>query len=192
MSGYELSGNHRELYNGYYNYYPNADCANFVSQCVHKGGMATNNIWNPSESEWKVARDFFVYWGDRCGYALATNANIYPGNPVCWVNPVGSPTGHQMICTGKNANGVPVIDGHNPDCFRVPWTNWSGSHTIYTISIVDDDLHTCEGIGVTLNDSYGHYQSCKTCREEVYSSSHTVVNGRCTICGYNGPITVLE
>lgn len=80
------------------------------------------------------------------GYSsvVASDSSIYLGNPVYWINPAGSSaSGHQMICTGYNSAGVPVVDGHNPDLYRVPYSNYIGKGLgLCTIQIVTSDQHT--------------------------------------------------
>ena len=188
-AGYNTGTMNPSQYNPAYNYYSGADCANFVSQCLVAGGLPRDTTWHEYTSAWKGARNLHDYLNTKFTRFNANNNNIYPGNPVCWVNPAGSSsTGHQMICTGYNSAGTPVLDGHNPDMFRIPWTNYN-NHTLYTFHIVSSDEHIHTGTGLYYYDTYGHYRLCKDCRESVGYAKHTVSNNKCTWCGYTGPFS---
>ena len=145
-------------------YFPGRDCANFVSQCMWAGNLWQDNIWNvdpDNDSDfnptvtWINARALKNHFTSERKYKYEpiiyndNYTNMFPGNPVCWINRSGSPSGHQMICTGYNSNGVPVLNGHNDDMFRVPYTvsesvaasldteahNNDGLYTILVVSI---------------------------------------------------------
>ena len=137
-----------------YGYYSNADCANFVSQCLRAGGMSfdygtgknnenpdatqwwydtyttpTNNNYNVSPLAWRYVPHFILYWTNQ-GYAnvTATASNVYPGNPVL------QGTNHVGICVGYNSAGTPIINAHNRDVYHVPYT-MIGSSNRTTIQI---------------------------------------------------------
>ena len=102
---------------------------------------------------------------------------------MCWINRSGSPSGHQMICTGYNSNGVPVLNGHNDDMFRVPYTvaesvaasldtEAHNNDGLYTILVVTDDFHYHETFSYGSYTTSYHYGTCKHCRNQ-YSEEHT-------------------
>ena len=128
--------------NSTYGYYPGADCANFVSQCLFAGGMIDDygsgkNYANPDATQWWYDRgnspannslltcppawrnvaDFKLYWTKK-GYSVVTasNSTVFPGNPVL------EGTNHVTICVGYNSSGTPIVNGHNPDVYHVPYT----------------------------------------------------------------------
>lgn len=128
------------------------------------------------------------------GYSsvVASDSSIYLGNPVYWINPAGSSaSGHQMICTGYNSAGVPVVDGHNPDLYRVPYSNYIGRGLgLCTIQIVTSDQHTHIPKGGWKSDAASHYKICIHCRGKCNTSSHTMVTvglkRYCSVCNYSG------
>jgi len=50
-----------------YSYYDGADCANFVSQCLHNGGMVPNSTWTYNSTAWVNANALKNYL--KNGYA---------------------------------------------------------------------------------------------------------------------------
>lgn len=181
-SGAQERGNHTSYYNKEYTVYPNADCANFVSQCLKAGGLATDQIWYKDSNTWISVVSLTNYLKNVLGYSsvVAVASNIYPGNPVYWLSSDGYSTNHVMICTGKNSKGVPVIDAHNSDCYRIPYTNYSEEYKLYTIQIKSSYTHYCSR-GYTSNNASTHTGFCNMCcREET--STH---KGRSGIYSYN-------
>lgn len=127
------------------------DCANFLSQCLVAGGFTTDSIWYAYSDCWVNARYLAYYLTGRLGevgysaaglgygYAAVNSSysNVYRGNPVYWLNPVGSSSsGHQMICVGTNTLGQPVVNAHTNDAYRMPVSLYASDHDLYTIYIV--------------------------------------------------------
>lgn len=204
-NGVNLEGNHKNFYNQDYEVHEGRDCANFVSQCIYAGGLPTDSVWYPESWYWTNAKRLSLYLQSKEYQApmvydaesRSVNYNVvYPGNPVYWLYPEGSSaSGHQMICTGYNSVGIPVVNGHNPDMFRVPlsWytvTNPS-SNDIYTIQIVTADLHTHVSDGEWYSNASSHFYKCKHCRENFYYQAHNIVTlgsrQYCSVCSYSGP-----
>lgn len=199
--GIPVSGNNPGAYNPAYTYYPDADCANFISQCLYSGGLTKDSAWKTYTREWINARALADYLTNTKGfssYPVSTEGtNIYPGNPVYWINQkASSPSGHQMICTGYNSSGVPVLNGHNSDMFRVPYDTLIDNAANYgdvlkTIYIVNSDQHEHESSSGTSYSQTLHSIKCNHCRKDVkvshtfryyYNSSTHWQN--CTLCGY--------
>lgn len=181
-SGAQESGNHTSYYNKEYSVYLNVDCANFVSQCLRAGGLVTDQIWYKDSNTWISVVRLTNYLKDVLKYsgAVASSSNIYPGNPVYWLSSDGYSTNHVMICTGKNSAGVPVIDAHNSDCYRIPYTNYSKNYKLYTIFISNTYTHYCSR-GYTSNNASTHTGFCNMCCKEE-TSAH---KGRAGIYSYN-------
>ena len=123
-----------------------SDCQNYVSQCLYAGGIEMDNNWyynidsHTWSSNWTRVRDFHNYWSSILGNGTvySDGSNVYPGNPVYYVNDPGAPSsGHATICVGYNSAGVPIINGHNRDVFHVPY-NMAGSN-LRTIYFTSDD-----------------------------------------------------
>ncbi len=102
------------------------DCANFVSQCLHAGGLEMTDGWywysyNNRSASWASCSDMYNYF-NNAGYTIIENPSndeVLEGNPVLyWRN---GRWGHAAICVGEN-NGVPVVAAHNNDRWRVNWT----------------------------------------------------------------------
>lgn len=170
---------HTSLYNSSVYYTFSSDCANFVSQCLVAGGLSQDDTWKSGglvsanyTTAWKGAKYLANYLRDNRGFSevAATNTSILPGNPVFWRNPSGSPTGHQMICTGKNSAGIPVVNAHNPDLYRVPYTRYSTDHDLYTSLIVTSYAHA--NVGYSYNTST-HWKYCTHCMQKENEEAHT-------------------
>lgn len=199
FDGVTSAGNNKTLYNtAEYTVYSGRDCANFVSQCLYAGGLTTDTVWKKDSYAWVNAAGLANYLITNRGYSSypaspGNYSNVYPGNPVYWINPAGSSaSGHQMICTGYNSAGIPVVSGHNSDMFRYPISLLDHEgHEIKTIQIVNSDqhLHAADG-GYNITAS-SHYHICKYCRDVYDNAAHNVVtiggSQRCSICFYGGP-----
>lgn len=197
-NGNSTSGQHDSYYNTSVYVTQSADCANFVSQCLVAGGLSKDSTWKPYSVPWVRASalaDYLISLGYLS--VSADSTTIFPGNPVYWKNPANSSSsGHQMICTGYNSAGTPVVNAHNSDVFRVPYTNYTYNHDLQTIQIVSSDQHTHASNTTTYSyDGWGHYMICKHCQDKYYIEGHQVVNNGfsmyCSICGYTGPFPVI-
>lgn len=131
----------------------NADCANYVSQCLRAGGMTfdygangtkgasdSDDWWydgsrsgskeNKSAISWRYVPSMINYWNKvrGCSYVSATKTNVYPGNPVFHSGTGGY--NHVGICVGYNYNDVPIINAHTSDVYHVPYTHFTSPKTI--------------------------------------------------------------
>lgn len=137
------------FYNSKYGYFPGADCCNYVSQCLHEGGISMDSSWkcnlNPSNitnpsctAAWSSVSYFRAYFKSTRGcQEIVINGNNYdqilPGNPV-YVS--GSNYGHITLCVGYNSAGVPIVNAHTNDVYHVPYTlGVDTSKTVYTMKI---------------------------------------------------------
>ena len=130
-----------------------ADCANYVSQCLRAGGMTfsygangtkgasdSDDWWydgsrsgskeNKSAISWRYVPSMINYWNKvkGCAYVSATKTNVYPGNPVFHSGTGGY--NHVGICVGYNYNDVPIINAHTSDVYHVPYTHFTSPKTI--------------------------------------------------------------
>lgn len=106
-----FDGMKTSYYNPEYGYYNNADCANYVSQCLKAGGMkwdysasgkdyqSEEQWWSNTDTSattctskldpysaisWRFVPSFVNYWKNQ-GYGFSivtTSSDLYPGNPV--------------------------------------------------------------------------------------------------------------
>lgn len=197
------NGQHPEYYNTTKYTVYGSDCANYVSQCLMEGGMQNDYVgqmnnedwtgsqwwfriyesadignYNASPPAWRVVSEFSKYWTNQ-GYSLvtATTDTVFPGNPVIQNG------GHLMICVGYNAQGVPILNGHNNDKYHVPLTTVSG--TLTTIQIIKAYHTTHPKCIYSSEDIYKHTCRCATCGSK-YDEAHTWTEFnsmyRCTKC----------
>lgn len=61
------------FYNKSYLYYVDADCANFVSQAIHYGGIATSATWNPQTYTWYNVLGLISHFRDTLGMIQESN-----------------------------------------------------------------------------------------------------------------------
>ena len=184
----------------YSNENPNGgDCCNFVSQCIHAGGIPTNSTWGyhledgirNGSSAWICTTDFATHFASNYVYCTVPNdySGVFPGNPVFWLVTDGYPKSHNMFCVGYNSSHVPVLCAHNNELYRIPITNYSDK-ILHTIKIATSDIHTHT---YTYKwNLYKHYRVCSSC-EYLASSGVHVVNlmGNCSVCGAHGPFQVI-
>jgi len=124
------------VYNSLYGYFSGNDCCNFVSQCVHAGGleMDKDRGWYHDMdgsnyhigSAWISVSAFRNYWMNTRGFSevTASNTSVFPGNPVYWIKNLDHPNdsdyagNHVAICVGYNAAGNPIINGHTRNVYH--------------------------------------------------------------------------
>ena len=66
----------RKTFTNQFSYYEKGDCANFVSQCLYKGGIRMSNFWHFYKSPIDTHFDDYRAYGNHCelGYAPWTYA----------------------------------------------------------------------------------------------------------------------
>ena len=189
------AGGNTSCYNPSYTHKNNngGDCANFVSQCLYAAGFPVDSIWMPYQYAWVGAWDLSDYLINTCQYAYHSNVSsnystVFPGNPVYWDRTFAEPSYHMMICVGYNSAGIPVLCAHTTDVYRMPITNYTSNHKLYTIKIAASNLHTTHlsSSGYYYNPSK-HYHICTKCELRLSQAAHTVSGGHCTVCGSTGP-----
>jgi len=100
-----------------------ADCTNFVSQCVRAGGWPMTSgfyWWLPCywwygtysrSNSWTVAHDFFVFTVGNGRGTTSTETNLQPGDILSIDYEPDGRINHQMIVSGKNSSGL-LLCGH--------------------------------------------------------------------------------
>ena len=182
--------------NGVNSYYGEAsqDCANFVSQCLHAGGVAytgstysTDWYFEPNSKTgslaWVNVAAFDTHWrGYGISRVSATKQTLIPGNPFYYL-PEGSHTNqHLMICVGYDSAGNPIYNAHNRNQYHAVFPDGLAGRTLYTLRFTGCTIHTYSSIyGIT---PVNHYKTCKNCGYQQYEN-HTYVNGKCSVCGAN-------
>lgn len=120
-----------------------SDCCNFVSQCLHEGGIQTDGTapadyssgWYIDSFNWISVGGFFSYWANKVGSVRANGSisnmnNCIPGNPICAAQ-------HAVLCTGYNGSGVPVYNAHSNPAYHIPITNFN--EAVFSLLIVSCD-----------------------------------------------------
>lgn len=114
--------------NSYYNpAYPDyssvgGDCANYVSQCLHAGGMSISGTWSVGSMNWCWCPGHYQYMS-QFGPSVQdpTEKDIYPGSPIYYSSNDFRSYYHVTICVGTNSAGTPIINGHTTDRYHTPW-----------------------------------------------------------------------
>ncbi|MGN1223735.1 MAG: amidase domain-containing protein [Ruminococcus sp.] len=147
-SGYDASAavSYAKTYWSHYN--PNyanyndigGDCANFVSQCLHAGGLEMTDGWywysySDRSASWAACPSMYKYFKEA-GYTIIENpsdSQVLAGNPVLYYSSAKGRWSHAAICVGNDSSGTPIVAAHNNDHYGVDWklgTGWSKRCTI--------------------------------------------------------------
>ena len=125
------SGCNPEYYNPAYTYFPGNDCSNYVSQCIHAGGIETEaGAWAPYTTAWTSVSmtgnsvGICEYMIDR-GYFFDAGDNklkAFAGSIICWVN---SGQGHVGM-VDQNDTVTMTYCGHTNDRLSMSFKNSTG------------------------------------------------------------------
>lgn len=138
-------GGYYSDYNSDYEYFPNNDCANYVSQCLRAGGLPDDHTlpstwWHDgtnSTNSWRFVSNMIDYFtGEGLTKLTITSnySNVYPGNPV-----ITADEGHVAVCVGYNHAGTPLINGHTRDVYHQPIVRNSTNGYYYTFKVFTSD-----------------------------------------------------
>jgi hypothetical protein len=148
-------GNQQRYNPQYRNYNPiGGDCTNFISQVLFAGGLPMTRYWaydsknNQGSGAWVTAPGL-VGFLRRSGHAQLVASGSYsfvtrhtatfpegavetlrPGDLISYQKG-SAPITHSAVVVGYDAAGVPVIDTHTADRYRVPWDFGWPSHTVF-------------------------------------------------------------
>ena len=75
-----------DYWNSDYTGHPHSDCANFVSQCLHAGGIPTDNTWYAESSSWIGVANLIEYMVDEGYVNSSTYAAACKGDIVRWTD----------------------------------------------------------------------------------------------------------
>lgn len=146
--------NYAEKYwTNYNDFYPNynifgGDCADFVSQSLHAGGLQMNANWYHAPADikrnisWTYASSLQSYLAKYCGKAITVYQDkskksgfrdsnkkefdpktmIHPGDAVFYYWKGAKRYGHAAICVGYDSKGEPIVNAHNSDRHHLSWT----------------------------------------------------------------------
>ncbi len=93
-----------------------------------------------------------------------------------------------MICTGYNSSGIPVLNAHSNNAYRIPYTNFA--KTLRTILIVNTNEHQHSSYEYRCN-AINHWRICGVFEYRISIGTHQIVTSGltqyCSVCGYTGP-----
>lgn len=189
------SGNYSGTYNSVYNIYKpinpwqyrGYDCANFVSQCIFRGGWVGTSQWAPvyrgqnykgnkAMTTWVSANDLYSYLSSL-GYPVQkvnrNLSNIHRGDVV--FTGQGS---HTTICTGIS-NGKPYYCAHS--VWRKNATyNYNDFKNGY---VIDMSFSTCKIVRVSAQPAPNHSTNNSTKTYTICSSSGAKVRASASLSG---------
>jgi hypothetical protein len=111
------------------------DCTNFISQCLHVGGAPMrgypnrrtgwwlqNNNWSYS---WAVAHSLRLYLSNSTSGLRAREVSspdqLLLGDVICYDFEGDGRFNHNTIVTGKDANGMPLVNAHTYNSRKRYW-----------------------------------------------------------------------
>lgn len=146
------SNTDQTLHNPNYPYFPDHDCANFVSQCMYQGGTATmdytwycNGLTDYSAA-WIQAPSLYTYLtGKIDGFRgiNSTKANMALGDVMFFdLIPAGGTVGdgqieHAVIITKIDADGNLYYSAHTTNRYDYPLSLASSVYKVWYVKIVD-------------------------------------------------------
>lgn len=197
-----------------YSYFSDGDCANFVSQCLKEGGLATTSTWyvnsvvwksstklrtflkdtlgetsiinTPSLSDFNLGYVLFYDW-DKDGCSCTCSDCAAMNCEDCTKTPrcSGRTYNHTVICSGFSSDSTPLICGHTDAQLNVPVIL---RYNINGYSLAKVHTHS----GSYSYDPACHWKSCDICgytmvpRTEHVSYISSGVE-KCRICNAVGP-----
>jgi hypothetical protein len=133
------------------------DCTNYISQCLHAGGASMRGYPNRSKGWWMMNNNWSYSWsvanslrlflpGSTTGLrakAVSRPDELLLGDVICYDFQGDGRFDHNTIVTGKDAQGMPLVNAHTTNS-RMRYWAYEDS-TAYTpnikykfLTIVDD------------------------------------------------------
>ena len=138
-------------YNKAYSNFDGHDCANFVSQCLVAGGLATDGTWYPYSRAW-IRADYLLEWfkanPEFSGHIVRnpSASEVKKGDPLFYVwgtevaGAVPNDVDHAGICTGTDGNGNPLVSAHTKN--RRNYSAWRmGAGAVYVVKLHEVSLN---------------------------------------------------
>lgn len=111
------------------------DCTNFISQCLHTGGAPMRGYpnrgsgwWLQSSNwsySWAVANSLRLYLGNSKAGLRAREVSspdqLLLGDVICYDFEGDGRYNHNTIVTGKDANGMPLVNAHTYNSRKRYW-----------------------------------------------------------------------
>lgn len=133
------------------------DCTNYISQCLHQGGIPMRGYPNRGKGWWMQQNNWSYSWSvahslrwyletSKSGLRaklVSTPEELLLGDVICYDFEGDGRFNHTTIVTGKDANGMPLVNAHTANS-RMRYWAYEDS-TAYTpniqykfFTIVDD------------------------------------------------------
>ncbi|MGG3560149.1 amidase domain-containing protein [Neobacillus rhizosphaerae] len=111
------------------------DCTNFISQCLHTGGAPMRGYpsrgtgwWLQRQNwsySWAVANSLRLYLGNsKAGLRakeVSSPEQLLLGDVICYDFEGDGRYNHNTIVTGKDANGMPLVNAHTYNSRKRYW-----------------------------------------------------------------------
>ncbi len=141
MKAVQYAEMHWNAPNSNYIYFPQDDCTNFASQCLHAGGIpmefsnrrdrgwwyrrrgGRQDNWSYS---WTVAHSFYRYLKSGSSGGLRTREvqspeQLQPGDVICYDWEGDGRWNHNVIVTNFDPNGAPLVNAHTANSRQRYW-----------------------------------------------------------------------
>ncbi len=121
-------------YNPAYKNFEN-DCTNFISQCLHQGGAPMMGYPNRGKGWWMRGQNYSYSWAvanslknflgsSKTGLQARVVSNpeqLIFGDVICYDFQGDGRFDHNTIVTGKDANGMPLVNAHTYNSRQRYW-----------------------------------------------------------------------
>jgi hypothetical protein len=111
------------------------DCTNYISQCLHQGGALMRGYPNRSKGWWMQNNNWSYSWSvahsfrwflesSKTGLRAKSISNpeeLLIGDVICYDFEGDGRFNHSTIVTGKDANGMPLVNAHTSNSRMRYW-----------------------------------------------------------------------
>ena len=143
-------------YNPAYRKFEN-DCTNFVSQCLHQGGAPMRGHPNRGSGWWMKGQNYSYTWavanslrqylpGSNIGLRakeVKSPDKLLFGDVICYDFQGDGRIDHNTIVTGKDADGMPLVNAHTYNSRKRYWAYEDSSaytpNIKYKFFTIEDD-----------------------------------------------------
>ncbi|GGH84500.1 hypothetical protein JOD43_003761 [Pullulanibacillus pueri] len=111
------------------------DCTNYISQCVHAGGVPMTGKYNKHSGWWFEQEAWSLSWAVAHSFRwyLSSDQNIHgaitvdkpedlqPGDVICYDFEGDGHWDHSTVVTEKDANNMPLVNAHTTNSRHRYW-----------------------------------------------------------------------
>ncbi|WP_132745971.1 amidase domain-containing protein [Scopulibacillus darangshiensis] len=112
------------------------DCTNFISQCIHAGGVPMSGKYNKTSGWWFEGKSWSYSWtvANALRWYLSKDRNIMgavaverpdqlvPGDVICLDFEGDGKWDHTTFVTERDANGMPLVNAHTVNSRHRYWS----------------------------------------------------------------------